>query len=78
MQYNFSLGIANYYRIKALHLVGLVAQRLEQRTHNAHEGARYQSAPLGNTAQIVSVYKGLCTFVLRSTAHLNASMYRLN
>jgi hypothetical protein len=31
---NPSPSAANYYRIKALSLGGLVAQRLEQRTHN--------------------------------------------
>ena len=36
--------------------MGLVAQRLEQRTHNAHEGIAQEAAGLGNKTQIASVY----------------------
>jgi hypothetical protein len=33
-----------------------VAQRLEQRTHNAYEAMQHEIAPMGNMVQITCVY----------------------
>ena len=78
MQYNFSLGIANYYRIKALHLVGLVAQRLEQRTHNAHEAIWQGLAQERSKAQIACIHAPLANMVPRIVERLDAGNRKPN
>jgi len=57
---------------------GLVAQRLEQRTHNAHETIRQQVALTRKTAEISSVYVGFLARCQRMTAQVRAADQKAN
>jgi len=75
---NLPPKLTKSYKINALRFVGLVAQRLEQRTHNAHEGIEQQGASPRDVVQITSVYNRFLVATPRSKLHLYASLLRLN